>query len=98
MKATIRPRLDLQWLYQVMAYVLLDIHAALRIERVGFSMVRQRVFVTWDVDHLIQGITGSSTCTRERLRSTLLSAIWASHTRSDQRRPTASRDTCLTSP
>jgi len=98
MKTTILSRLDLRWLYQVLAYVLLDVHDALKIERVGFSMVRQGVFATWDVDHLIQVITGSSTCTRERLRSTLLSAIWASHTRSDQRRPTASRDTCLTSP
>lgn len=91
MKTTIRSRLDLRWLYQVLAYVFLDVHDTLRIERVGFYMVRQGVFVTWDVDQLIRVITGSSPTTRELWRGLAL------HTRSDHQRPSAGRDTCPTS-
>jgi hypothetical protein len=81
LKATMRPRLDPLWLYQVVGYALLDETDHLQLERVGFYLVRQGVFVIWDIDHLLREVTGSPTMTRERLRATFRSAVWATHTK-----------------
>lgn len=80
-KTTTRPRLDPLWLYQVIAYVLLDVRDTMAIDRIGFYLARQGLLVTWDFEELLWLATGSREMTRERLRATLLSAIWATHAR-----------------
>lgn len=53
-KATIRPhRLDPQWVYQLVAYVLLDAAGLYGIRRIGIYLARQGTLVSWALDDLI---------------------------------------------
>lgn len=78
-KATQRAKLDPLWLYQLLAYVLLDELDHLKVRRAGFYFARQASFVVWPVEQLVARLTGSETLTIARLQATLKSAAIASH-------------------
>ncbi len=53
-KATTHPhRLDPEWLYQLVAYALLDAADLFRIRRVGVYLARQGTLVCWALDQLV---------------------------------------------
>lgn len=60
-KATIKPRLDKLWLYQLLGYVLLDYSDAYGISEVGIYYARQATEVRWDLRELIELLGGPDT-------------------------------------
>ncbi len=60
-KATVRPlRLDPYWLYQLVAYALLDAADLYGIRQVGIYLARQGTLVSWQLDELISTLTEPS--------------------------------------
>ena len=80
-KTTVRPHLDPLWLYQLLAYVLLDEFDQCKARRAGFYFTRQGAFIVWPVDRLVARLTGSDVLSVERLRGTMQSAALASASR-----------------
>lgn len=67
-KATINPRLDPSWLYQLIGYVLLDYPDQYRIKSVAIYLARQRILLEWTVDDLLTLIGGAAVPSLNQLR------------------------------
>lgn len=57
-KSTLKPRLDPEWLRQLLGYVLLDADDAYAISRIGLLLSRQAVLVSWPLDALLAAMAG----------------------------------------
>ncbi len=56
-KATINPRLESSWLYQLLGYVLLDYTDEYKMDGVGLYLARQGVLFEWDITDLLDAVT-----------------------------------------
>ena len=68
-KTTVNPRLDLQWLRQVLGYVLLDLDDRYRLDSVGLLLTRQAHLVAWPLVDLLDLAAGSGRPTLGALRA-----------------------------
>lgn len=59
-KTTIRPRLAEDWIWQLLGYVLLDRFDQHEIRHVGIYMARQGILIWWELDEMIEGLSGKS--------------------------------------
>ncbi len=67
-KATVRPSLEPEHLYQLAGYLLLDYTDRYHINTVGIYMARQGALFTWPVPGFLRQLTGEDTATLESLR------------------------------
>ena len=63
-KTTIRPRLEEDWIWQLLGYVLLDRFDQHEIRHVGLYMARQGILIWWELDEMI-GLSGKSQSVEE---------------------------------
>jgi hypothetical protein len=56
-KATINPKLDVKWLYQVLGYVLLDYEDEYHIQSIGLYLARQGELIQWPLDPFLAAMT-----------------------------------------
>ncbi len=87
-KTTKNPRLEKQWLYQLLGYVLLDYTDRHQIRQVGIYYARQTKLVRWDVDALIRELSGDRSIGVATLRDRFRKAI-GSHGRAKRTRVSA---------
>jgi hypothetical protein len=57
-KATVKPRVDPLWLYQLLGYVLLDYTDRYRISEVAIYLARQQVTLRWPLDGFLASMAG----------------------------------------
>ena len=57
-KATVNARIERNWLYQLLGYVLLDYGDQYQIDSVGVYLARQGILIRWPLRPLIGGLTG----------------------------------------
>lgn len=77
-KATVRPeRLDRNWLYELLGYVLLDYRDKYRIDSVGIYFARQVRLVEWRLDRLVPMIARNPRVSLSRLRRSFRKALRA---------------------
>jgi hypothetical protein len=67
-KTTISPKWRLEWLYQLLIYVLLDYHDRYRMDSVGIYLARQGMLVTWPLSSLLGTLTWPASLTLPELR------------------------------
>jgi len=67
-KATVNPKLDPDFLYQLAGYLLLDYDDQLHIDTVGIYMARQGMLFTWSVADFLRQVTGDDTISLVSLR------------------------------
>lgn len=67
-KATINPRVDPLWLYQLLGYVLLDYPDEYRLRTVGIYLARQQILLQWPLDEIIATLAGASALPLARYR------------------------------
>ena len=67
-KTTIRARIERNWLYQLLGYVLLDYSDEYRLDSVGVYLARQGVVLRWPLRPLIGGLSGSTMHSPEYLQ------------------------------
>lgn len=68
-KTTINAKIDGSGLYQLLGYSLLDFSNRYGIEQAGFYLPRQGRFLTWQLEDLIQRLSGGDPTPIEELRS-----------------------------
>ena len=68
-KTTLNPRVDPQWLYQLIGYVLLDFSDSFQLQGVGLYLARQGLLLKWPLYELIQAVTGGRAASLMELRS-----------------------------
>ena len=59
-KATVNPRLEKEWVWQLLGYALLDRFDRHEIQYVGLYMARQGLLVWWNLDELVKGVSGKN--------------------------------------
>jgi hypothetical protein len=59
-KATINPKFERDWLYQVLGYAFLDFEDSYHIHSVGLYLARQGVLIQWPLVTLLKDLTGAS--------------------------------------
>ena len=59
-KATINPRIDKMWLWQLLGYVLLDYYDHYKFEKVAVYFTRQGVLLTWPLEELISSMQATN--------------------------------------
>ena len=67
-KTTVRARIERNWLYQLLGYVLLDYGDIYRLESVGVYLARQGTLIRWPLRYLIGGLSGSTMHSPEYLQ------------------------------
>jgi hypothetical protein len=81
-KATTSPKLSLQWLYQLIGYVLLDYEDQYKIRSVAILYARQGFMLKWDLKDLLdQMYRGNTAPDRARLRDEFQQMIKEDHKR-----------------
>ena len=68
-KTSINAKIEGSGLYQLLGYSLLDFSNQYGIERAGFYLPRQGRFLTWQLEDLVQRLSGGDTTPIEELRS-----------------------------
>jgi len=74
-KATVNPRLDPMWLYQLLGYVLLDYSNRLGIDAVGIYFARQRCLIQWPLEELMKSMAGTDLPPLLELRAQFRQAV-----------------------
>ena len=64
-KATLNPRLEKEWVWQLLGYALLDRFDRHEIQYVGLYMARQGLLVWWSLDELVKGVSGKNWSIKE---------------------------------
>lgn len=67
-KTTKNPKIESNWLYQIVGYLLLDYKDTLAMRSVGIYMARQGKLFRWSVDELLATLAQDSTVTLATLR------------------------------
>lgn len=57
-KTTVRPEIDLNWIRQLLGYVLLDYSDSHQINAIGLYMARQGILFQWELEDAIQRLSG----------------------------------------
>ena len=57
-KATVRPEINLDWIRQLLGYVLLDYSDSHQIKAIGLYMARQGILFQWELEDAIQRLSG----------------------------------------
>lgn len=68
-KATINPRVEPSWLYQLLGYVLLDYSDEYKMKGIGLYLARQGVLFEWDITDLLDAVTEGTAPPLKELRS-----------------------------
>jgi hypothetical protein len=68
-KATIKPRLESSWLYQLLGYVLLDYADEYKMQGVGLYLARQGVLFEWNLADFIDTVAAGAAPPLKELRS-----------------------------
>ena len=68
MKASIQPKIDTQWLFQLVGYALLDYDDHYNIQSVGIYMTRQGKLLQWPIGEFLRLLTGTETVSLAQLR------------------------------
>jgi hypothetical protein len=68
-KATIKPRVDSEWLYQLLGYTLLDYGDCHHITDVGIYLARQHVLLRWPLHELVSVMSNGQALSLGELRS-----------------------------
>jgi hypothetical protein len=67
-KASIQPKIDAKWLYQLAGYLLLDYDNHYRIHSVGIYMARQGKLLQWSIGDFLRLLTGNDAVSLSQLR------------------------------
>lgn len=67
-KATVNPRTEAGWLYQLLGYVLLDWHDEYQIKEVTIYFARQAFLLKWNLSDILRDITGQPQPSLAQLR------------------------------
>lgn len=67
-KASVTPKMNANYLYQLAGYLLLDYDDRLKMNAVGIYMARQGMLLTWPVPDFLQQLTGDNTANLASLR------------------------------
>ena len=67
-KTTKNPKVESNWLYQIVGYLLLDYDDSLAMRSAGIYMARQGELLRWPADELLVALTNDSTATLVALR------------------------------
>ena len=67
-KASVTPMMNVNYLYQLAGYLLLDHDDSLKMNAAGIYMARQGMLFTWSVPDFVQQLTGDSTAHLASLR------------------------------
>ena len=57
-KTTVRPEINLNWIRQLLGYVLLDYSDSHQIKAIGLYMARQGILFQWELEDAIQRLSG----------------------------------------
>jgi len=68
MKASIQPKINPQWLYQLVGYALLDYDDHYSIQSVGIYMARQGTLLQWPIGEFLRLLTGTESVSLFQLR------------------------------
>ena len=68
-KATVRPEIRSDWIWQLLGYVLLDYSDRHRIDSIGLYLARQGELIKWDLDDAIRGLSSGEPPSIEELRT-----------------------------
>lgn len=68
-KATIKPRLESKWIYQLLGYVLLDFGDRYALHTVALYMARQGLLLRWPLEGLLKTLAGGEGPPLDELRS-----------------------------
>ena len=71
LKTTVNPRVDREWLYQLLGYVLLDYNDHYRLRGVGLYLSRQGVHLQWQMTDFLTAIAGDASAKLPELRDRL---------------------------
>lgn len=67
-KTVVRARIERNWLFQLLGYVLLDYNDEYRLSSAGVYLARQGILVKWPLRYLIGGLSGSTVHSPEYLK------------------------------
>ena len=67
-KASVTPKMNANYLYQLVGYLLLDYDDSLKMNATGIYMARQGILFTWSVPNFVQQLTGDSNADVAALR------------------------------
>jgi hypothetical protein len=76
-KATVLPKLDARWLYQLVGYALLDYEDVYHLRAVGIYLARQGELIHWPLDSLLTAMSSATVRLpelRDRLKTLLATA------------------------
>ena len=68
-KTTVKWEINLEWLWQVLGYALLDYSDRYGINGVGLYMARQGILFRWTLDEVIEGLCADKTASVNELRN-----------------------------
>ena len=68
-KATINPKIDARWLYQLLGYTLLDYSDRYHIRSVALYMARQQMMLQWSLDDLMTVMAVGNVPSLEKMRA-----------------------------
>ena len=68
-KATVKPEIRSDWIWQLLGYVLLDYSDRHRIDSIGLYLARQGELIKWDLDDAIRGLSSGEPPSIEELRT-----------------------------
>ena len=57
-KTTVNPKLDPEWLRQLVGYVLLDYSNAHEIDSIAIYLARQKILLQWPIEELLHALSG----------------------------------------
>lgn len=75
-KSTLNPKIDSNWLYQLLGYVLLDYDDLYQIREIGIYMVRQGILLRWPLHTIIEVLSGIKNVSIDKLRQQFQKAIY----------------------